>query len=104
MRYITLNSLGIRAYRNLNKSFLARWIYSNPFFIAHTGLGQRHSVGRLWKREGGADCTMGVAAGLDFMNARLKNIVITAVANIELFSLVHDHLLGVGTVFVLIFK
>jgi len=47
---------------------------------------------------------MCVAAGLYFMNARLENITITAAANIEFFSFVHDNLLGVGTVFVLIFK
>jgi hypothetical protein len=47
---------------------------------------------------------MCVAAGLDFMNTLLENIAITAAANIEFFSFVHDHRLGVGTVFVLIFN
>lgn len=58
-----LSSFGIRAYRNLHRKFLAR-AFNNSIFLIHTGLGQRHSLGRLWKWEGCAACTMCVAAAL----------------------------------------
>ena len=42
-----LSSFGIRAYSIFIESFLA-WAFINSIFIIHNGLGQRHSLGRLW--------------------------------------------------------
>jgi hypothetical protein len=63
MASVMLSSLGIQAYRNLHRKFLAL-IFNISIFITHIWLGQRHSLGRLRRWEGSAACTMCVAAAM----------------------------------------
>ena len=55
--------LGLRALPNLLRKFLARGSRKLNLII-YNGLGQRHSLGRLWKWEGSTACTMCVAAAV----------------------------------------